>query len=95
MAAKIIIRRRVPDACAGQMERYIRLLRATAMKQTGYFYGATEVSADDPYREYVVTSTWQSFDHWERWWASAERSYLQSKIDQLADGRTQYQVHAD
>ena len=95
MAAKVIIKRRVPAERSDEMERYIGLLRNAAMTHHGYFYGDTDVKDDQHYREYVVTSTWQSYDHWERWMTSSVRGSIQGRIDQLAKSQTEYQLMRD
>jgi len=94
MAAKIIIKRRVSEDKAHEMEQYIDLLRQAAMTHPGYFYGDTDVRDDRSRRdrEYVVTSTWQSYDHWERWMTSSLRGAIQGRIDQLASRNTEYQL---
>lgn len=92
MAAKIIIKRRVSEDKAHEMEQYIDLLRQAAMTHPGYFYGDTDVRDDRSSREYVVTSTWQSYSHWERWMTSSLRGAIQCRIDQLADSNTEYQL---
>ena len=47
---------------------------------------------DNP-NEYLVISTWQFIDDWEKWKASVERQEIQSKIDSLIGTKTDYEIY--
>jgi heme-degrading monooxygenase HmoA len=91
MAVKILIRRQVPQEKAREMIPLFRQMRASATAQSGYITGETLRSLDNP-REFMVISTWQSSDDWNRWLQSNERNEIQNKIDDLLGGETKYEI---
>ena len=62
------------------------------MDQPGYISGATLKRCDKP-GEYLVMSTWQSYQDWEKWEASQERKEVQGKIDSLIGGKTECEIY--
>jgi heme-degrading monooxygenase HmoA len=91
MSVKILIKRVVPEDKAREMIPLFRKMRALATQQPGYISGETLKSLDKP-DEFLVISTWQSSDDWEKWLISKERQGIQSKIDDLLGGNTQYEM---
>ncbi len=91
MAVKILIRRQVPQEKAREMIPLFRQMRASATAQSGYITGETLRSLDNP-REFMVISTWQSSEDWNRWLQSNERNEIQKKIDDLLGGETKYEI---
>ncbi|RLB78881.1 MAG: antibiotic biosynthesis monooxygenase, partial [Deltaproteobacteria bacterium] len=57
--------------------------------QPGYISGETLRNIDDP-EEYLVISTWQSLEDWQRWAKSEQRAEVQNKIDNLLGQKTEY-----
>lgn len=92
MAVKVFIKRRVPEDRARDMVPLFRKMRSLAMNQDGYISGETLRNMNDP-EEYIVISTWQSSDEWIRWLKSNERQQVQSQIDTLLGGQTQYEIY--
>ena len=91
MAVKILIRRQVPQEKAREMIPLFRQMRASATAQPGYITGETLRSLDNP-RQFMVISTWQSSDDWNRWLQSTARNEIQKKIDTLLGGETKYEI---
>ena len=91
MAVKIFIRRTVPQDKARKMIPLFRQMRASAATQTGYITGETLRSMDNP-EEFMVVSTWQSSEDWNKWLKSEDRNKIQSKIDDLLGGETGYEI---
>ena len=91
MAVKVFIRRTVPQDKAKAMIPLFRQMRASAATQSGYITGETLRSMDNP-EEFMVISTWQSSEDWNKWLKSADRNKVQSKIDELLGGTTHYQI---
>jgi heme-degrading monooxygenase HmoA len=91
MAIKILITRTVPREKAPKMVALFREMRALANAQSGYISGETLKSNDRP-DVYLVISTWQSADTWEKWLLSKERQAIQDQIDQLLGGKTSYEM---
>ena len=91
MAVKIFIRRTVPHDKAKGMIPLFRQMRASAATQPGYITGETLRSMDNP-EEFMVISTWQSSDDWKKWLESDDRNKVQSQIDELLGGETQYEI---
>ena len=92
MAVKVIIKRTVPDEKAREMIPLFRKMRALAMNQEGYISGETLRNLNNA-DEFIVISSWQSSDLWVRWLKSPERQEIQSKIDDLLGGHTQYEIY--
>ena len=92
MAVKILIKRDVPLDKAKAMIPLFRQMRASAATQPGYITGETLRSLDKP-EEFMVISTWQSSDDWEKWLQSKERNEVQGKIDDLLGGETKYEIY--
>jgi heme-degrading monooxygenase HmoA len=46
---------------------------------------------DNP-EEFMVISTWQSSEDWNKWLKSDDRNKVQSKIDDLLGGETGYEI---
>ena len=91
MAVKIFIRRTVPQDKAREMIPLFRQMRASAATQSGYITGETLRSMDNP-EEFMVISTWQSSEDWDKWLKSEDRNKVQSKIDELLGGETDYEI---
>ncbi len=91
MAVKILIRRQVPEEKAREMIPLFRQMRALATEQSGYITGETLRSLENP-REFLVISTWQSSEDWNRWVQSEARKEVQQKIDALLGGETKYEI---
>lgn len=91
MAVKILIKRKVPKDKGKEMIPLFRKLRALATNQPGYISGETLKSLDRP-DVFLVISTWQSPEDWEKWLISKERQEVQDKVDALLGGKTEYEV---
>jgi heme-degrading monooxygenase HmoA len=89
MAVKILIKRSIGQRVAPVVRPLIVELRAHAMKQPGYISGETLKCVDRP-GEYLVISTWQSLDDWNKWLKSQERKVLEEKIDSITGKATEY-----
>ena len=91
MAVKIFIRRTIPQDKAKKMIPLFRQMRASAATQSGYITGETLRSMERP-EEFMVISTWQSSEDWSKWLKSEDRNKVQSKIDELLGGETDYEI---
>ena len=91
MAVKILIRRSVPEAKAREMIPLFRKMRALANEQPGYITGETMRNLEKP-DEFMVISTWETSNDWKRWVQSSERQKIQSQIDKLLGGKTEYEI---
>ena len=91
MSVKIIITRSVPEDKAREMIPLFRKMRSLAITQPGYISGETLKSSDRP-DTFIVISSWQSADDWEKWLISKERQEIQSEVDNLLGGKTQYEM---
>ncbi|MCK5205627.1 MAG: antibiotic biosynthesis monooxygenase [Desulfobacterales bacterium] len=91
MAVKIMIRRTVPENKARQMIPLFRKMRTLANEQPGYITGETMRNLEKP-DEFLVISTWETSDDWKQWEQSDERQQIQSKIDALLGGKTDYEI---
>ena len=92
MAVKILIKRSIGQEVAPVVRPLIVELRAHAMKQPGYISGETLKCIDRP-GEYLVISTWQSLDEWNKWLNSQERKILEEKIDSITGKATEYNTY--
>jgi heme-degrading monooxygenase HmoA len=91
MAVKVFIKRTVPQDKAREMIPLFRQMRASASTQPGYITGETLRSMDNP-EEFMVISTWQSSEDWNKWLKSEDRNKVQRKIDGLLGGTTHYEI---
>ena len=91
MVIKVFIKRVVPEDKAKEMIPLFRQMRVLATNQSGYISGETLKSFDRP-DSFLVISTWQSSEYWEKWLLNQERREIQNKIDALLGGRTEYEM---
>ena len=92
MAVKVFIKRLVTQDKAKAIIPLFRQMRASATAQPGYISGETLRNLEKP-DEFMVISTWQSSEDWKEWLQSKERNEVQSKIDELLGGETQYDIY--
>ena len=92
MAVKVLIKRTVPEDKAREMIPLFRQMRSLAITQDGYISGETLRNVNDP-EEFVVISSWQTSEDWERWLNSTNRQEIQEKIDDLLGGHTHYTIY--
>ena len=91
MTVKILITRVVPRDKAKEMVPLFRQMRKLATNQPGYISGET-LKRLDRLDVFMVISTWQSAEEWEKWLLSKERQEVQTKIDALLGGKTEYEM---
>ena len=89
MAVKILIKRSIGQEVVAVVRPLIVELRTHATRQTGYISGETLKCIDRP-GEYLVISTWQSLDDWNKWLNSQERKILEDKIDSITGKASEY-----
>ena len=91
MAVKILITRKVPQEKAREMLSLFREMRSLATSQPGYISGET-LKSRDRQDVYLVISTWQGPEDWEKWLLSGQRQEIQAKMDSLLGGKTEYEM---
>lgn len=91
MSVKVLITRTIPQDKARDMLNLFMELRTLAIGQDGYVSGETLKSSDRP-DVYLVISTWETAEDWERWLKSKQRQEIQGKIDALLGGKTEYEM---
>jgi heme-degrading monooxygenase HmoA len=91
MAVKVLIRRKVPENKAREMIPLFRKMRTLANEQSGYITGETMRNLEKP-DEFLVISTWETSDDWKKWVQSNDRKQIQSQIDNLLGGKTEYEI---
>jgi len=87
MAIKVIIARKVAKGRQSNLVPLLMELRTKAMNQKGYISGETLKGISDP-DEFLVISTWRSFDDWKAWEDNPERIKIQAKIDTVLEEKT-------
>jgi heme-degrading monooxygenase HmoA len=93
MAVTVIIRRTFKETeNAAKLAPLIVKLRSLAAAQPGYITGRTFRCLDCK-GEYLVLSTWNSVDDWNRWLNSDERKSLQDQVDELLGEKTEYRLY--
>lgn len=93
MAISVMIQRKFKDEkIAVNLAPLIVKLRSLATIQPGYLTGKTFRCLDCP-GEYLVISTWNSIDDWNRWLNSEQRVILQKQVDNLLGEKTQYRFY--
>ncbi|WP_299983509.1 antibiotic biosynthesis monooxygenase [Desulfobacula sp.] len=93
MAVSIIIRRSVKDeTMAGRLAPLIVQLRSRATVQPGFLTDQT-FSCLDCEGEYLIISTWNSLEDWNKWMHSEERMAIQRQVDELLGEKTLYRYY--
>jgi heme-degrading monooxygenase HmoA len=92
MAVKVLIKRIIPESKAREIIPLFRRMRTLAMNQDGYISGETLRNLDNP-EEFLVISSWQSSEEWNKWLTSNQRQEVQGQIDNLLGGRTHYEIY--
>ncbi len=93
MAVSIVINRTVTnEAIAKKLIPLIVELRSKAMIQPGFLTGQTFTSLECA-GEYMVISSWDTIENWNRWMNNEERKAIQSCIDALLEEKTQYRYY--
>jgi heme-degrading monooxygenase HmoA len=93
MAIRTIIRREIPEDAIEWITPMLRKIRILATEHPGYISGET-LRCISHQNEYLVISTWESVEDWERWFQSEERQIIQHKIDQITGSKTEYKVYS-
>jgi len=93
MAISVMIQRKFKETQkAAQLAPLIVKLRSLATIQPGYLTGRT-FRCLDCLGEYMVISTWNSLEDWNRWFKSEQRVALQKQVDELLGEETQYRIY--
>jgi heme-degrading monooxygenase HmoA len=93
MAVTVIIRRTFKNPeNAEKLAPLIVQLRSLAAVQPGYITGRTFRCLDCK-GEYLVLSTWNTVDDWNRWLNSKERRTLQDQVDEIVGEKTEYRLY--
>ncbi len=93
MAVSIIIKRIVKDSeTAAKLAPFIVQLRSRASAQPGFLTGQT-FSCLDCEGEYLVISTWNTLEDWNKWMHNEERQSIQRKVDELLGAKTVYRYY--
>ena len=93
MAVTIIIRRTITDESkASQLAPLIVQLRSLAAVQPGFLTDQT-FSCLDSEGEYMIMSTWNLLEDWNKWMHSEERMAIQRQVDELLGEKTRYRYY--
>ena len=93
MAISVVIQRTFNDnQMAATLAPLIVKLRSLATVQPGYITGRTFRCLDCP-GEFLVLSTWNSLEDWNRWLQSDKRTAIQKQIDGLMNETTRYRIY--
>ena len=91
MPVHVIIKRKLQIRKPKELMPLLTKLRNRAKKQPGYIGGETLRNIDSP-EEYMVVSTWEKAEDWNKWMQSKERRDLQGQVDSLIGERTFYEI---
>jgi len=92
MAVTILIKRKITENAAAELDLLLRRLRSLTVNEKGYITGETLKRVDER-GESLVISIWQNHDAWRNWTENKERIELQNEIDLLIGKPTQYEVY--
>jgi len=93
MTICVTIRRRVQDKeIASRLAPLIVKLRSMAAVQPGYITDQTFSSLDRE-GEYLVISTWNELEDWNKWMHSEVRQSIQNQIDECTGEKTEYRYY--
>lgn len=93
MSVSIVIKRTVTDEkTAARLAPLIVQLRSRAAAQPGFLTSQT-FSCLDCDGEYLVVSSWNTLEDWNRWMHSEERMSIQRQVDALLKEKTVYRYY--
>ncbi len=92
MTVKIFIKRSVTETKVAEMTVLLKRLRSITLMQPGYISGQTLKRLDQA-QECMVISTWRSIEDWNDWLNNEKRINIQTEIDALLDGQTEYSIY--
>jgi heme oxygenase (mycobilin-producing) len=92
MSVRIIIDRRVKKGKESDLAKLLRQLRSKAIFSRGYITGEMLRALDDP-RNYVVITTWQSVDDWEKYEKAPETRKFHARIEKLMVRPTKVKIY--
>ena len=94
MAVQVLIRRKFVKEKAEAISPLMVELRSLARAQQGYI-SSESLECIDPSDEdeYLIRSTWNSKEEWEKWLNSEERGAIQRKIDAATREETEYRIY--
>jgi heme-degrading monooxygenase HmoA len=93
MAVSVIISRSVKSRrMSEKLASLIVQIRSRASVQPGFLTSQT-FSCLDCEGEYLVVSTWNTLDDWNRWMHSQERMDIQRQVDELLGEKTLYRYY--
>ena len=92
MLIKVHMRRQYKEGKARSVFALIRKIRARAMNQKGYISGETCINHDDPQKTLVI-GTWEDMENWLNWKADPHRIELETQLEELLEGPTQYEAY--
>jgi heme-degrading monooxygenase HmoA len=91
MPVQVIIKRKFQVNSPQELFPLLTELRDHAKAQPGYISGQTLKNLDNP-EEYLVISTWETVDDWNKWVSSKERRDIQGRLDSVIGERTFYEI---
>ena len=93
MAVSVLIRRTFSETeKAAELAPLIVKLRSLATIQPGYLTGRTFRCLDCA-GEYLVISTWNTLEDWNRWLNSKKRQELQNQVDELLGAKRECRIY--
>ena len=93
MAVTIFIKRSLESQeTTRQLAPLLIQLRSKATIQPGFLTSQT-FSCLERKNEYLIISTWDSLESWNKWMHSEERLAIQRKVDDLLGEKTNYQYY--
>ena len=94
MGIQVLIRRKFIEEKAKMVASLMVELRSLARAQPGYI-SSESLKCIEPAgeNEYLIRSTWNSPEDWNRWLNSEERAAIQRQIDAITGEETQFRVY--
>jgi heme-degrading monooxygenase HmoA len=92
MSVRIFIKRHIKEGLVEETIQMLSEFRKAAMDQPGFLSGETLANHYDT-KSVTVISTWQSVEDWIQWQESEERASNETRIENLLDRPTLYEVY--
>ena len=93
MAVTIFIKRILKDkTITNKLAPLLIQLRSRATIQPGFLTSQTYSSIERD-NEYLIRSTWDTIENWNKWMNSEERMVIQRQVDELLEEKTIYQYY--
>lgn len=92
MAIKVFIKRHIKEGHVDQAIAMLEEFRNMAKKEPGYISGETLINHYD-FRSITIISAWRTIEDWVNWQSSDKRAGNETKIEEMLEVPTKYEIY--